>query len=88
MPLIKLKNGREETWRYVAILPPVNTPEDLIYLDKGVPLPVAAARKIHQAIRGNEPCGEADGFAWQHDMPAPAPSLSFPVSVGLVAHSG
>ncbi len=85
MPLINLKNEREETWRYVAILPPVNSPEDLIYLDKGEPLPLPTARDILQAIRRNEPCGEVDGFAWQHDVPAPAPSLSFPVSVDLVA---
>ena len=89
MPLISLRTEREETWRYVAILPPVNTPEDLIHLDKGQPLPVATARKILQAIRRNEPCGEADGFAWQYDMRVPTPILDpFPVSVELAAHSG
>ena len=88
MPLIRLKEAQGETWRYVVLLPPVTNPNDLIYLDKGEPLPVATARKIIQAIGRNEPCGEADGFAWQHDMPVPPPSFEpFPVDVGVTTRS-
>lgn len=84
MPLIRLKGKCEETWRYVVMLPPVMNPEDLDYLDKGEPLPVATARKIMQAIGRNEPCGEADGFAWQHDLSVPTVSLDpFPASIGF-----
>jgi hypothetical protein len=69
MPLIRLKGAQEATWRYVVILPPVSSPKDLVYLDKGEPLPVPTAQQIAQAIGRNEPCGEIDGFAWQHDLP-------------------
>jgi hypothetical protein len=79
MALIRLKDALGDTWRYVVILSPVNNPEDLIYVDKGEPLPVSTARKIAQAIGRREPRGQTDGFAWQHDMPVPVASLA-PVS--------
>jgi hypothetical protein len=89
MPLIRLKEEREKAWRYVVILPPVDGPEDLIYVDKGEPLPVATARKVLQAIGRNKSCGEADGFGWQHNIPIPTVSLGpLPVIAGCVACSG
>lgn len=70
MPLIRMKEPQRSTWRYVAILPPALHPGDVIHIDKGRPLPIPTAQKIMQAIGRNEPSGEADGFAWQHDLAA------------------
>jgi hypothetical protein len=88
MPLIRLKEGQGDDWRYVVILLPANNPNDIVYLDKGDPLPVPTARQIAQAIGRNEACGETDGFAWQHDMPVSiagmGPSL---VIDGFATHS-
>lgn len=60
MPLISLKEERERAWRYVVIMSPVSSPQDLIYVDKGEPLRVATARKVVQAIGCSESYGEVD----------------------------
>lgn len=68
MPLIRMKEPQRENWRYVAILPPVLKPGDVICIDRGKPLPVPTAQKILQAIGRNEPYGETDGVAWQYHL--------------------
>jgi hypothetical protein len=75
MALIRLKDPVGDAWRYVVILSPVSHARDLIYVDKGEPLPVSTAQKIAQAIGRDEPCGQIDGFEWQHDMPVPVAGL-------------
>lgn len=70
MPLIRMKEPQREHWHYVAILPPVLKPRDVICIDQGKPMPESTAQKILQAIGCNEPYGEAEGFAWQHHLAA------------------
>jgi hypothetical protein len=66
VPLVQVRHSRSEDWCYIVILPPALRSEHVIHIDKGEFLPVPAAQKIVHAIRRNEVCGEADGFAWRY----------------------
>lgn len=72
MPLVQVRRPQSKEWNYVVILPPAASAEDVLHFNTRRFLPVPTAQKIVHAIRQSEPCGEADGFAWQYDEISPA----------------